>query len=195
MFNVINATRTKFERTEDAKTIERIDRYLASLDERFANLNKDATMRLRLIDDNIRRAYDAKKGLISIAEDLHNTFYTIADLQAAIAFERTQIKITEDEVLNEINTLHNFMNYTRLKAIKDAKTTLKGLAKTYGSDIIREAFLARYNNEEVATNYFGEDKVVDVNIRRLRMKIEDVPSNPVNLPTVWGMGYKWNTNG
>ncbi len=40
-------------------------------------------------------------------------------------------------------------------------------------------------------NYFGEDKVVDVNIRRLRMKVEDVPSNPVHLTTVWGMGYKW----
>lgn len=40
-------------------------------------------------------------------------------------------------------------------------------------------------------NYFGEDKVVDVNIRRLRMKIEDEPSNPVHLTTVWGMGYKW----
>ncbi|MBQ5825631.1 MAG: response regulator transcription factor [Clostridia bacterium] len=40
-------------------------------------------------------------------------------------------------------------------------------------------------------NYFGEDKVVDVNIRRLRMKIEDVASNPVHLTTVWGMGYKW----
>ena len=40
-------------------------------------------------------------------------------------------------------------------------------------------------------NYFGEDKVVDVNIRRLRMKIEDVPSNPIHLTTVWGMGYKW----
>ncbi len=40
-------------------------------------------------------------------------------------------------------------------------------------------------------NYFGEDKVVDVNIRRLRMKIEDVPSSPRHLTTVWGMGYKW----
>lgn len=40
-------------------------------------------------------------------------------------------------------------------------------------------------------HYFGEDKVVDVNIRRLRMKIEDVPSSPRHLTTVWGMGYKW----
>lgn len=41
--------------------------------------------------------------------------------------------------------------------------------------------------------YFGEEKIVDVNIRRLRIKIEDDPSNPKHLVTVWGMGYKWNT--
>lgn len=39
--------------------------------------------------------------------------------------------------------------------------------------------------------YFGDEKVVDVNIRRLRMKIEDDSSNPEHLTTVWGMGYKW----
>lgn len=42
-------------------------------------------------------------------------------------------------------------------------------------------------------NYFGEEKIVDVNIRRLRKKIEDNPSSPKHLVTVWGMGYKWNT--
>lgn len=42
--------------------------------------------------------------------------------------------------------------------------------------------------------YFGEEKIVDVNIRRLRIKIEDDPSNPKYLMTVWGMGYKWNTS-
>lgn len=42
-------------------------------------------------------------------------------------------------------------------------------------------------------SYFGEEKIVDVNIRRLRMKIEDEPSNPKHLLTVWGMGYKWCT--
>ena len=39
--------------------------------------------------------------------------------------------------------------------------------------------------------YYGDEKVVDVNIRRLRMKIEDAPSVPKHLVTVWGMGYKW----
>ncbi len=42
-------------------------------------------------------------------------------------------------------------------------------------------------------NYFGEEKIVDVNVRRLRMKIEDNPSQPKHLITVWGMGYKWKT--
>lgn len=39
--------------------------------------------------------------------------------------------------------------------------------------------------------YFGEEKIVDVNIRRLRMKIEEEPSNPRHIVTVWGLGYKW----
>ncbi len=40
-------------------------------------------------------------------------------------------------------------------------------------------------------SYFGDEKVVDVNIHRLRSKIEDEPSQPKHLTTVWGMGYKW----
>ena len=43
-------------------------------------------------------------------------------------------------------------------------------------------------------NYFGDEKIVDVNIRRLRMKVEDNPSSPTRLVTIWGLGYKWITN-
>lgn len=46
-------------------------------------------------------------------------------------------------------------------------------------------------NEVWGESYFGDEKVVDVNIRRLRMKVEDEPSLPKHLVTVWGMGYKW----
>jgi two-component system response regulator RegX3 len=41
------------------------------------------------------------------------------------------------------------------------------------------------------SSYSGEEKIVDVNIRRLRMKIEDEPSNPAHIITVWGLGYRW----
>ena len=40
-------------------------------------------------------------------------------------------------------------------------------------------------------DYFGELKIVDVNIRRLRLKIEDNAQNPTYITTVWGFGYKW----
>ena len=40
-------------------------------------------------------------------------------------------------------------------------------------------------------DYFGELKIVDVNVRRLRLKIEDSPTSPTYINTVWGYGYKW----
>ncbi|MDR0821110.1 MAG: response regulator transcription factor [Oscillospiraceae bacterium] len=42
-------------------------------------------------------------------------------------------------------------------------------------------------------NYYGDEKIVDVNIRRLRIKIEDNSSEPRFIQTVWGFGYKWHT--
>lgn len=42
------------------------------------------------------------------------------------------------------------------------------------------------------SSYVGEEKIVDVNIRRLRMKVEEEPSNPVHIVTVWGLGYRWD---
>ncbi len=41
-------------------------------------------------------------------------------------------------------------------------------------------------------SYYGDDKIVDVNIRRIRLKIEDEPSNPQFIMTIWGYGYKWH---
>ncbi len=60
-----------------------------------------------------------------------------------------------------------------------------------GKALSRTEILTRVWGEE----YFGEEKIVDVNIRRLRMKIEEDPSAPKYILTVWGMGYKWNADG
>ena len=40
-------------------------------------------------------------------------------------------------------------------------------------------------------NFFGDPKIIDFNIRRLRSKIEDDSSNPQYIETVWGIGYRW----
>ena len=51
----------------------------------------------------------------------------------------------------------------------------------------REEILRHVWGEE----YFGDLKIVDVNVRRLRIKIEDDTANPSFLTTIWGYGYKW----
>jgi len=59
--------------------------------------------------------------------------------------------------------------------------------KNEGAALDRKTILQKIWGE----SYFGDDKIVDVNIRRLRIKIEKDPSNPMYIQTVWGFGYKW----
>jgi len=56
-----------------------------------------------------------------------------------------------------------------------------------GAALSRTAILSKVWGDE----YIGEEKIVDVNIRRLRMKVELEPSMPKHLITIWGIGYKW----
>lgn len=56
-----------------------------------------------------------------------------------------------------------------------------------GSALDRKSILTHIWGED----YFGDDKIVDVNIRRLRMKIEENPSEPRYISTIRGFGYKW----
>ena len=56
-----------------------------------------------------------------------------------------------------------------------------------GIALVREKILKGVWGE----NYFGDVKIVDVNIRRLRMKVENEPSHPTHIMTVWGYGYRW----
>lgn len=46
-------------------------------------------------------------------------------------------------------------------------------------------------NKVWGDGYFVDNKVVDVNIHRLRNKVEDEPTQPKHLITIWGRGYKW----
>lgn len=57
-----------------------------------------------------------------------------------------------------------------------------------GVALVREKILEGAWGE----NYYGDIKIVDVNIRRLRMKIEDDASSPQYIVTVWGYGYRWS---
>lgn len=53
-----------------------------------------------------------------------------------------------------------------------------------------------YSRDEIldeiwGKDYYGNWKTVDVNIRRVRQKIEDDPSEPEFIQTIWGFGYRW----
>lgn len=53
-----------------------------------------------------------------------------------------------------------------------------------------------FTREELMQQAWGEDnkadtKIIDVNIRRIRSKIEDDAGRPKYLHTVWGVGYRW----
>ncbi len=45
------------------------------------------------------------------------------------------------------------------------------------------------------SNYLGDPETITVMIRRIREKIEDDPSTPCWIETVWGVGYRFNKNG
>ena len=60
--------------------------------------------------------------------------------------------------------------------------------KNPGTALVRDKILEGV----LGKGYYGDVKIVDVNIRRLRMKVEDEPSNPQHILTVWGYGYRWN---
>ena len=78
-------------------------------------------------------------------------------------------------------------NGVRIKVTQVEYAILKLFMDNPGKALSREEILDAVWGKD----YFGELKIVDVNIRRLRIKIEDDPTNPSFITTVWGFGYKW----
>ena len=60
------------------------------------------------------------------------------------------------------------------------------LAERPGQLVTKESLLERVWGYD----YLGDSRLVDTQVYRLRLKIEDNPSNPVHLVTVRGMGFK-----
>ena len=83
------------------------------------------------------------------------------------------------------HTLEKAGNRVRLTQVEYA--IMKLFMQNPGRALSREDILRSVWGRD----YEGELKIVDVNIRRLRLKIEDDTSNPTYITTVWGFGYKW----
>ena len=77
----------------------------------------------------------------------------------------------------------------RIKLTQLEYSIVKLFMENRGKALSREAILDAIWGK----GYFGELKIVDVNIRRLRIKIEDNAQKPAYINTVWGYGYKWGS--
>ena len=78
-------------------------------------------------------------------------------------------------------------NGERIKLTQVEYSVIKLFMDNPGKALSREEILEAVWGRD----YYGEVKIVDVNIRRLRLKVEDDPTNPTYITTVWGYGYKW----
>lgn len=143
---------------------------------------------------------DKVTGLLVGADDYVTKPFSPTELMARVdAVYRRVImnKENKDTGLQTIITLGEFILDLRSRTLKKSGKPIDLTQVEF--QIIEyffhnpEAALSRTDilNKVWGDSYFGEEKVVDVNIRRLRMKIEDDPSVPKHLVTIWGHGYKW----
>ena len=139
---------------------------------------------------------DKVTGLMTGADDYVTKPFSPAELTARIdaLFRRVGADVQQDEselhqgpfVLNTRNrTLEK--NDNRIKLTQVEYAIMKLFMQNPGRALSREDILTTVWGRD----YDGELKIVDVNIRRLRIKIEDDTANPTYITTVWGFGYKW----
>ncbi len=161
--------------------------------------------RIRAMDNKIgiimltARAQEMDKvtGLMTGADDYVTKPFSPAELTARVdaLFRRTggdAAPASADEIsdppflLNTRNrTLEKNGQWVKLTQVEYA--IIKLFMENPGKALSREEILDTVWGKD----YFGELKIVDVNIRRLRIKIEDNAQKPTYVNTVWGYGYKW----
>ena len=139
---------------------------------------------------------DKVTGLMTGADDYVTKPFSPAELTARIDALFRRIggdNSGDDELLVQGPFVMNTRNHTLEKAGSRIRLTqveysiLKLFMQNPGRALSREDILSGVWGRE----YEGELKIVDVNIRRLRIKIEDDTANPTYITTVWGFGYKW----
>ena len=139
---------------------------------------------------------DKVTGLMTGADDYVTKPFSPAELTARIdaLYRRTgggdemeSGELRQDPFL--LNTRNRTLekNGKRIKLTQVEYALMKMFMDHPGKALSREEIL----DIVWGRDYFGELKIVDVNIRRLRIKIEDDPTSPMYITTVWGYGYKW----
>ena len=141
---------------------------------------------------------DKVTGLMMGADDYVTKPFSPAELTARIdaLCRRTtgEAVMSTDEIIYPpflLNTINRTLekNGQRIKLTQVEYSIVKLFMENVGKALSREGILEAVWGKD----YIGEAKIVDVNIRRLRIKIEDDAQNPRFINTVWGYGYKWGS--
>ena len=141
---------------------------------------------------------DKVTGLMTGADDYVTKPFSPAELTARVdaLYRRAGGEMVRDaDEISQPPFLLNTRNRTlekngqRLKLTQVEYSIVKLFMDNPGKALAREEILDAVWGKD----YIGELKIVDVNIRRLRIKLEDDAQNPVYITTVWGYGYKWGT--
>ena len=138
---------------------------------------------------------DKVTGLMTGADDYVTKPFSPAELTARVdaLMRRSGGATVEAGEINQPPFLLNTRNRTlekngqRIKLTQVEYAIMKMFMENPGKALSREEILDMVWGHD----YFGELKIVDVNIRRLRLKIEDNATNPTYITTIWGFGYKW----
>ncbi|MDD6188066.1 MAG: response regulator transcription factor [Clostridiales bacterium] len=139
---------------------------------------------------------DKVTGLMTGADDYVTKPFSPAELTARIDALYRRVGGEDEEESGEIvrgifklNTRNRSLekNGERIRLTQVEYSIVKLFMDNPGKALSREEIL----NAVWGKDYLGELKIVDVNIRRLRIKVEDDPTNPSYITTVWGYGYKW----
>ena len=140
---------------------------------------------------------DKVTGLMTGADDYVTKPFSPAELTARVdaLYRRTggdTESLSADEISDPpflLNTRNRTLekNGQRIKLTQVEYSIIKLFMENPGKALAREEILDAVWGKD----YFGELKIVDVNIRRLRIKIEDDTQKPIYINTVWGYGYKW----
>lgn len=140
---------------------------------------------------------DKVTGLMTGADDYVTKPFSPVELMARIDALYRRTGGDGDEEAEEIISGPFILN-TRNRALEKsgARVRLTQIEYSLMTLFMSNAQKA-LSREEILRSIWNPDsfvdlKIVDVNIRRLRIKIEDDPTDPAYITTVWGFGYKWN---
>ena len=210
-FVVINLRRTGYEPIEAAtgeEALEKLkqnpDTLVALLDVMLPDIDGfEVCRRIRATGSKMgilmlsakSQEMDKITGLMTGADDYVTKPFSPAELLARVdalyrrigGSENTEDVLSSGPFVLHLRSRTLDKNSDHIRLTQTEFAIMKLFMENPGRALSREEIL----HAVWGADYNGEVKIVDVNIRRLRIKIEDDATEPEYITTVWGYGYKW----